>query len=93
MTITLDIRPEIEVELEAAARAHGLTAEQYARQLLKKALASAGTKKPLSARIRQIWADMPDDVRAKLPADGASQRRAEAVWDADPADPGRPSIT
>jgi hypothetical protein len=73
MTITLDIRPEIEAELEATARAHGLSAEQYARQLLEKALASAGTKKPLSARIRQIWADMPDEVRAKLPADGASQ--------------------
>lgn len=73
MTITLDIRPEIEAELEATGRAHGLSAEQYARQLLEKALASAGTKKPLSARIRQIWADMPDEVRAKLPADGASQ--------------------
>jgi hypothetical protein len=73
MTITLDIRPEIEAELEATARAHGLSAEQYARQLIENALASAGTKKPLSARIRQIWADMPDEVRAKLPADGASQ--------------------
>jgi hypothetical protein len=73
MTITLDIRPEIEAELEATARAHGLSAEQYARQLIENALSSAGTKKPLSARIRQIWADMPDEVRAKLPADGASQ--------------------
>jgi uncharacterized protein (DUF2267 family) len=29
--------------------------------------------RPLSARIREIWADMPDEVSAKLPADGASQ--------------------
>lgn len=35
--------------------------------------AKAQPRRPLSARIREIWADMPDDVRAKLPADGASQ--------------------
>lgn len=73
MTITLDIRPEIEAELNATARAHGLSAEQYARQVLEQAIALAGAKKPLSVRIRDILADMPDDVRAKLPADGASQ--------------------
>ena len=28
---------------------------------------------PLSARIRRIWADMPEEVRAKLPDDGAAQ--------------------
>jgi Arc/MetJ-type ribon-helix-helix transcriptional regulator len=33
----------------------------------------AQPRRPLSARIREIWADMPDDVRAMLPADGASQ--------------------
>jgi len=73
MTITLDIRPEIEAELAAAARMHGLSAEQYARQVLERALASAAAKKPLAFRIREIWADIPDEVRAKLPADGASQ--------------------
>ncbi len=73
MTITLDIRPEIEAELAATAHARGLSAEQYARQVLEQALASATARKPLAARIREIWADIPDEVRAKLPPDGASQ--------------------
>ena len=73
MTITLDIGPEIEAELAAVARTQGLSAEQYARQVLEQALVSAGARKPLSARIREIWADIPDEVRAALPADGASQ--------------------
>jgi len=73
MTITLDIRPEVEAELAAGARMRGLSAEQYARQVLEQALATATAKKPLAARIRDMWADIPDEVRAKLPADGASQ--------------------
>jgi len=73
MTITLDIGPEIEAELAALARAQGVSAEQYARQVLEKALVSAGTRKPLAAKIREIWADIPDEVRAGLPTDGASQ--------------------
>lgn len=30
-------------------------------------------KKPLSERIRDLWADLPPDALAKLPTDGASQ--------------------
>jgi hypothetical protein len=73
MTITLDIRPEIEAELAATARVRGMSAEQYARQVLEQALVSAAARKPLAVRIREIWADIPDEVRAKLPTDGASQ--------------------
>jgi hypothetical protein len=73
MTITLEIGPEIEAELAVMARAQGLSAEQYARQVLEKALVSAGARKPLSERIREIWADIPDEVRPGLPTDGASQ--------------------
>jgi plasmid stability protein len=73
MTLTIDL-PENEVTvLTAKAQAEGVSTEEYARLLLKQALASGGARKPLSARIREIWADMPDEVRAKLPADGASQ--------------------
>jgi hypothetical protein len=43
------------------------------RRFLEQALASAAAKKPLVVRIREIWADIPDEVRAKLPADGASE--------------------
>jgi Arc/MetJ-type ribon-helix-helix transcriptional regulator len=33
----------------------------------------AQPRRPLSARIREIWADMPDDVRAEYPEGGAYQ--------------------
>ena len=73
MTLTIDLPDEDVTLLNAKASADGLSAEQCARQLLKQALASAPARRPLSARIREIWSDMPDEVRAKLPADGASQ--------------------
>jgi len=73
MTLTIDL-PEDEITLlNAKASAAGLSAEQCARQLLRQALASPRAQKPLSARIREMWADMPAEVRAKLPADGANQ--------------------
>jgi hypothetical protein len=72
MTLTIDLPEEKTAILAAKARAQGVTAEQFATQLLEKALAPE-IKKPLAARIREIWAGMPPEVRAKLPADGASQ--------------------
>jgi len=73
MTLTIDLPEEEITRLNARASAEGLSAEQCASQLLKHALESIAGRRPLSARIREIWADMPDEVRAKLPADGASQ--------------------
>jgi plasmid stability protein len=73
MTLTINLPEEEIILLNAKASAEGLSAEQCAQQLLKQALASPSARRPLSARIREIWADMPDEVRAKLPADGASQ--------------------
>jgi hypothetical protein len=73
ITLTIDL-PENEITiLNAKASAAGVSAEQCAAELLKEALASTSTRKPLSRRIREIWSDMPEDVRAKLPADGASE--------------------
>jgi hypothetical protein len=72
MTFTIDLPEEQIAALSAKARAQGVTAEQCAKQLLEEVL-MPGIKKPLAARIREIWADMPADVRAKLPKDGASQ--------------------
>ena len=73
MTLIIDL-PEEEISLlNAKASAEGLSAEQCARRLLKQALAAPAVRKPLAARIREIWAEMPDDVRDKLPGDGASQ--------------------
>ena len=72
MTLTINL-PEDEITLlNAKATAEGVSAEQCAQQLLKEALASR-PRTPLSSRIREIWSDIPDEVRAKLPTDGASQ--------------------
>lgn len=73
MTLTIDLPDEDVIMLNAKANAAGLSAEQCARQLLKQALASSAARPSLPARIRELWADMPDEVRAKLPDDGASQ--------------------
>ena len=73
MTLTFDLPEEELTRLNARASAEGLSAEQCAQQLLRQALESTPARRPLSSRIRQIWADMPEEVRAKLPADGASQ--------------------
>jgi hypothetical protein len=77
MTLTIDLPEEKTAILAAKARAQGVTAEQFATQLLEEALLEEAltpeTRKPLAVRIREIWADMPPEVRAKLPADGASQ--------------------
>ena len=74
MTITFDIRPEIEAELAANAREQGLSAEQYTRQVIEQAIELAvHPRKPVSEIIGEIWADLPDEARARLPCDGASQ--------------------
>jgi len=73
MTLTIELPDDEITLLNAKASAEGLSAAQCAQQLLKRALSSPRTAKPLSTRIREIWADMPDEVRAKLPADGAEQ--------------------
>jgi hypothetical protein len=71
MTLTINF-PEEDLEaISAKAREQGVSAEQYVRQVVKHNLQRV--RQPISARIRQIWSDMPEDVRAKLPADGASQ--------------------
>ncbi|HWF07337.1 MAG TPA: hypothetical protein VG297_02680 [Bryobacteraceae bacterium] len=70
MTLTIDL-PEDQVQaLKIRAEARGVSAEQYARQVLEHDLVPS---QPISGMMREIWADMPEAVRAKLPRDGASQ--------------------
>jgi hypothetical protein len=70
MTLTIHLPEEDLKALSAKAHEQGMSAEQYVEQVVRHNLAGA---QPISARIRQIWSDMPEDVRAKLPKDGASQ--------------------
>jgi plasmid stability protein len=73
MTLTIDLPEEEITRLNARASAEGLSAEQCARELLRQALEATAARRPLAARIRDIWAEGPDEVRAKLPADAAGQ--------------------
>ncbi len=74
MTLTIDLPDEIAAALKARAEAEGMTAKGWLRHLVEERLHHGREDdRPVSEMIREIWADMPDDVRAKLPTDGASQ--------------------
>src|SRR5947209_1582665 len=74
LTLRIELPEEETAALAAKAHEHGLSPEEYARQVLEQdLLASADTRRPMSEFMREIWGDMPADVRAKLPRDGASQ--------------------
>jgi plasmid stability protein len=75
MTLEIELPDDCVMALKAKALEHGVSAEQYARQVLEQDLAvdSTEARRPISDDIQEIWADMPEAVRDKLPADGASQ--------------------
>lgn len=81
MNLTIEIPDDKTAALMAKATTLGVSAEQYIQRMVDRDLeqapvpetGQAESGKPLAARIREIWADIPDEVRAKLPTDGASQ--------------------
>ena len=73
MTLTIDLPEEEVTALAARAREQGVSAEQYARLVLERDLKPDTALQPISQTIREIWGEMPDDVRAKLPRDGADE--------------------
>ncbi len=75
MNLTINIPDHQKPVLIAKALEQGVSAEQYAQQVLQHDLAAAPIKphQPLSEVFQEIWADMPEDARANLPRDGASQ--------------------
>lgn len=72
MTLIIELPEKDAQALAAKARAQGVSAQDYAQEILRRDLEHSA-KKPLSERIRELWTDMPSEVRAKLPADGASE--------------------
>lgn len=66
------LRPK---KLKAWERATGLTFREWIDKLpAGEAATNISTPvQPLAARVREIWRDMPEEVRIQLPADGASQ--------------------
>lgn len=73
MTLTIDLPDEEVQALAAKAKAQGVSAEQYARLVLEHDLKASPLRRPVSQSIREIWSDVPPDVRAKMPRDGASE--------------------
>lgn len=77
MKVTLDLPPDKEAAFKAQAQALGLTVGEWLLQLADhEASSNAAARaedRPISEVMREIWGDMPADVRAKLPRDGARQ--------------------
>ena len=75
MTITIELADEQQAALEAKARAQGLSAEQYAQRVLEHDLEaeSGRARKHISEVIRDNMRDVPPEIMATLPKDGASQ--------------------
>ena len=72
MTLFIQLPDHKESTLKAKAEALGVSVEQYAQQVLDRALSEASPQ-PISEMFREIWGHMPEDVRAKLLSDGSSQ--------------------
>lgn len=73
MTLTIQLGEEQEAALKAKAAAHGVSAEEYARQVLGRELESADQPRHISDIIREIMSGVPGEVLEGLPRDGASE--------------------
>ena len=90
MMLTIELPDTLDSALQAQARAKGVSAAGFARQILEQALTRPAEeetalgepfateygphpRRPLSARIRDLWVDMPDEVRAEYPEGGGRQ--------------------
>ena len=74
MNLTIELPDEQNAALAAKARARGLSAEQYARQVLQDALEESGPRRRhISDVITERMKRVPPEVFERLPADGASE--------------------
>ena len=73
MTLTIDLPDEEIQALTAKARAQGVSAEQYARQVLEHDLAPSPRRRHISEIIHENMSRVPAEIMATMPEDGASQ--------------------
>lgn len=76
MTLILELLDRKEAALKAKAQAQGVSAEQYAQQVLDRDLDDAGhdvNHRPIWEIITDRMKTVPDEVFDRLPKDGASQ--------------------
>jgi plasmid stability protein len=72
MTLTIDLPDEEIRALAAKAKAKGISAEQYARQVLAQDLEPA-PRRHISEVIRDNMRKVPPEILAAMPKDGASE--------------------
>lgn len=74
MTLILELSPDREAALNAQAEARGVSAEQYALQVLDRDLKPAGqSRRHISHVLREIVNEVPREVFEGMPTDGASE--------------------
>ena len=74
MTLTIDLPDEQRAALAAKARARGVSAEEYARQVLAHDLeAGSRPRRHISEIIRENMSKVPPEIMAGMPKDGASE--------------------
>ncbi len=74
MTLTLQLPDEKQAALSAKARAHGVSTEEYACQVLVHDIdADLPPRRHISDVIRENMSRVPTEIMAKMPTDGASQ--------------------
>jgi hypothetical protein len=86
MTLTINLSEKLDAALKAEARAAGTSEAGFVEKVLEQVLdpnplplkeqtpvSGPPQSRPLSARIREIWSDMPAEERAEYPQGGAFQ--------------------
>ncbi len=73
MRLTIDLPDEQTTALAAKARAQGLSAEQYARQVLERDRESGSKPRPIWEVIAENMKRVAPENMAFLPKDGASE--------------------
>ncbi len=73
MTLTIDLPDEQNAALAAKARAQGVSAEEYARQILAHDLELPPQRRHIWEVIAENMKDVPPEDFAALPKDGLSQ--------------------
>ena len=80
MTLILELPDNKEMVLKARAQAQGVSAEQFAEQVLNHALDESANLAPttvrrlhISEKIRERMSKIPSEVWGELPPDGASE--------------------
>ncbi len=74
MTLTINLPDDQEAVLKAKASAQGVSTEQYARRVLEQDLQSSSPEcRHISEVIRERMRNVPPEIMAAMPEDGASQ--------------------